>query len=87
MDNAEVHIPESFDVPYDRGLYAYANWVKVQKPGEMVHIDFVQIDVGADAPGHGTVVARVVVTPALAKSLLEQLSTGLEPGTKSQAES
>jgi hypothetical protein len=71
-------VPERIDVPPGQELSAYSNLVFVRKPGEMVHIDFAQADVGAEhPPGSGQFVARVVMQPALAQDLADELSKRL----------
>jgi hypothetical protein len=72
-------LPDEFEI---REEYAFASAIYVRKPGEMVHIDFGQIDVAVPyPPGHGSIVARVVMHPALAADLAEELSKRLA-GTK-----
>jgi hypothetical protein len=73
-------LPDEIDVPPGMDLSVFTNLVYVRKPGEMVHIDFAQIDTGAAyPPGRGSFVARVVMHPALAAVLVGELSKRLAP--------
>lgn len=67
-------ILDNLTTVYREDVYAFANWAHVNKPGEVVHIDFAQIDVAANPPDRATVVARVVLTQALATDLVAELS-------------
>jgi hypothetical protein len=55
--------------------YEFASGIVVTQPNEMVYLDFFQLDREGKATSDQYGVARVVIHPALVKSLIDQLST------------
>jgi hypothetical protein len=65
--------------------YDFASGIVVTQPNEMVYLDFFQLDLeGGAATSDQYGVARVVIHPALVRSLVDQLST-LRPPPEDEA--
>lgn len=78
MPPIEDDTDTKFHTPYEQALSKFATNVVVQKPGEMVFLDFMQADVWTDPPETGQVIARIVVTQALARSIKNELDRVLQ---------
>jgi hypothetical protein len=79
---AKPSVPVAFGVA--DAEYRFVDTVQAAKPGQtMVYLDFSQqgtlpgTDVGPDRPIHG--VSRIVMVPALAETLVQQLTALLHP--------
>jgi hypothetical protein len=72
---AENNAPEPrINIPYEHELSTFATNVSVRMPGEMVFLDFMQMDTWTEPPEQGRVVARLVVTERLARGLCAEFA-------------